>query len=283
MRCFRLFCVIAVFLVFVILMANIDNVNAKKIIKQQDKTSILKNILQKSREYHGYSAWTKKKSVWSANSRKQFDINGNEVMQVSEIQCYLLKPQLKIFTETLERLPLTVKIFDGIKFNVWHNGKLETDDNVLRLARFQSFWDFVLSNFPFIALNPKNNYQSLGQSRIKGVVYEKIRVVVNREVFPETPHNWYLIYINSVTGQIQKAYGEIAALEFSGMVQMIEFESYFETEGIKIPQKLSVFLVSGEELKVGPFLEEITRENISFKRSIPDDLFDSNFYKFLQK
>jgi len=205
------------------------------------------------------------------------------VMNVTEIQCYLLKPELKIFTQTLDRLPLTVKIFDGVNFGIWRNGSRELESATISFARYQTFWDFVLGNFPVITLDSSNTFSIMDQETIGDETYIKIDVKINQNIANKLPGIWYNLYVDNKTGLISKLLCKFDLDGFEGMVRLVEFSDYRVVEGINLPHKLLVYSASRKGIKNSCVLAEITRETITFARSVKDELFNFNSHIFLER
>jgi hypothetical protein len=182
----------------------------------------------------------------------------------------------------VERLPLTVKIYNGTELGIWHNGKRESDPNTVTFATFQTLWDYVIDNFPLVVFKNVKHLQYMGQEKIDGNVFDKIKFRVERRGLSVLPHNWYLIYINSGTGLIEQVLCEIGISEFRGLIQMIKFEEFTTIDGIKTPQLIRVFPSDYEGSRTGPILVGIIRDKISFRRPIADTLFDFSSHTFLE-
>jgi len=275
---------ITVFLIILILSSFIFSmsIDARPGSKQTWDSSAI-YVLEKCKKFHGLLSWNHQNPVWYVNTKKQFDPAGKMVMEISEIHCYKLKPRLKIFTQTVDRLPLTVKIFNGYDFGIWRNGAKELDPSTISLATFQTLWEYSLGNFPFILMNFVNLAQYKGEETIGNKDFVKIRIDIDRSLNREIPHRWYMVYFDIRTGRIEKMLGEIGLGRFRDMIQITEFDDYNLINGILVPQRIRVYPANKNGTKSGSLLVEITRKKISFQRPITEDLFNFDSHMFLKK
>jgi len=123
--------------------------------------------------------------------------------------------------------------FDGNEYWLKHNGKILTDENLLKRVAFSRPTNFYWFTMMQKLLDPGLAYEYLGEKSINNEDYDVVKVTFNSN--DKKPKDIYQLYINKKTSLVDQFLFTVA--DFGVMEPKLMQVKYEEFEGILIPTK----------------------------------------------
>jgi len=136
---------------------------------------------------------------------------------------------------TLAQLEGTIEQgFDGNEYWLKHNGKILTDEDLLKRVAFNRPTNFYWFTMMQKLLDPGLNYELLGEKSIDGQDYDIVKVTFNSE--KDKPTDIYQLYINKKTSLVDQFLFTVADFGKMDIPNLMKLQ-YEEVDGILLPTK----------------------------------------------
>jgi len=124
--------------------------------------------------------------------------------------------------------------YDGTEYWLKHNGKILSDEKMLKRVAFNRPTNFYWFTMFQKLLDPGLNYEHLGEKSIGGQNYDIVKVSFKSN--DDKPTDIYQLYINKKTSLVDQFLFTVADFGKMEIPNLMQVE-YVEVDGLKIPAK----------------------------------------------
>lgn len=146
------------------------------------------------------------------------------------------------------------------------------------MARFHLMtWPYFLA-IPFKLQDPGTHLEEMGLVTLDGVEYSTAKLSFGENV-GDAPKDWYIIYTNTTTNQIEAltyivTYGKDDKAVKESTPNAIRYHDYTKVDGISIPQRWTFHKWNNQQQTFAEQVGEAKLTNMSVLKEIPAGHFD---------